>query len=155
MLFLCLPSQMSVGKCWHLICHQQQSTPLFFLNHHHLRHCITTFTHGHHRPQHSSTAHNDHSTLQHNNNPAMPHHQPNKCRWGQHDAMSIIWWWWHATSSPSGCFQPPWWVNNHLAPPLLIIQVPCHKQRWGPTYHMNSDEGPPPMNGDEDHQPRL
>ena len=37
MSFLCLPSQTSVGKCQHFICHQQQSTPLFFLNHHHLR----------------------------------------------------------------------------------------------------------------------
>jgi len=69
---------------------------LFFLNHHHLQcpptphHHITTFTHGHHCPQCSSTAQNDHGTLQHNNNLATPHHQPNEHWRGQHDVTSVV-----------------------------------------------------------------
>jgi len=97
----------------------------------------------------ATTAHNDHGTPQHNNNAAMPHHQPNEHWWGQHNTTSIIWWWWCGTSSPSGCFWPPQWVNNHLAPPVLTIQVPCC---CGDT---NDGEGPPPppMNGDKDPPP--
>ena len=95
--------------------HLSSSSTTIIYNAHQCR--ITTFTHGHHCPQHLLTTHNNHSTPQHNNNLAMPCHQPNKCQRGWHDAMSVVWQWWRATSSPSGCFQPPQWVTNHLAPP--------------------------------------
>ena len=117
MLFSCLPSQTSVGKCWRLICHQQHSTTLFFLKHHHLWCPPMPHHHGHHHPQH-------------NDNATMPLHQPNERRWGRHDMTSIITVWLFSATLVSR--QPPCpptayypgatsatmdtTMNSHLAP---------------------------------------
>jgi len=96
--------------------------------------CITTFTHGHHHPQHSLTANNDHGTLQHNDNTAT--HVTNQTSAGKVDMT------WRALS---GCFWPPRWVNNHLAPHCLLSR--CHiavsnmANKWTLTAVDNDDYG--------------
>jgi len=123
MSFSHLPSQMSVGKCRHLICHQQQSTPLFFLNHHHLWCPPTPHHHIHPWPPLPTTLVDC---------PQQPRHtttQQQPC---------------NATSSLSGCFWPPWWVNNHLTPPLLTIWQWCGKQMDVDSSHHGRHNKQPP-----------
>ena len=116
---------------------------LLFLNRHHPRRRPTTTAHnarhGHHRPLHTSTTHNERLTRPHiKNNIAMPRHQHNERRRGRCDARTrrqTVMTWHVITVRLVLATQVSKPRPRHS---LITVQVPRRCQRRG--NQMNDDD---------------